>query len=274
MTSHPFLICYRNITPSNFIHSLSSLKKIIFLLLCCVSTTSWLQAQIILSGTVYDSSKINYVEGVRVVSTGGLFTVTDSMGRYAIMVAEKDSVAFVFRNKSTQRFSVKAIDDFSHFNISLHVTVKGKYSTLKEVIVYGKSYRQDSLENRQTYADVYDYKKPTIHSSISPDGVAGADINEIINIFRFKRNKRLRAFQLRLEEQERDKYVNYRFNKTLVKRLTQLEGAQLETFMLRYRPGYEFTSNADEPAFNQYILNAAYQFKIDLLKKEESKNFP
>lgn len=244
------------------------LIKIFFLAGCLVTVSNKLTAQLILSGSVYDSSKINLVEGVRVVSTGGLFSITDSMGRYSIMVAEKDSVSFFFRNKSTQKFPVKTINDISRFNISLHVTVKGKYSTLKEVIVYGKSYRQDSLENRQTYADIYDYKKPTIRTSISPDGVAGMDVNEIINMFRFKRNKRLRAFQSRLEIQEQEKYVNYRFNKTLVKRITQLEGPSLDSFMLRYRPTYEFVTTLDDVGFNQYLLTSSYQFKADLLKQE------
>lgn len=203
------------------------------------------------------------------VSTGGLFTITDSMGRYSIRVTDKDSVTFYFRNKPTQQFAVSAVPDPAHFNISLHVTVKGKYSTLKEVIVYSKTYRQDSFENRQTYADVFDFRKPTIRTGVSPDGVAGMDVNEIINMFRFKRNKRLRAFQLRLEGQEQERYVNYRFNKTTVRRITGFEGARLDSFMARYRPDYAFVSQADELALNQYILNASYRYKAEMMKEEK-----
>lgn len=226
-----------------------------------------LRAQFILSGQVFDSSRINPVEGVRVISTSGLFTVTDSIGRYSLRVMNSDSVTFFYRNKPTLKFAVSTIPDPSHFNISLFITLKGKYRTLKEVIVYGKSYRQDSIENREKYADVFDYRKPGIRAGVSPDGVAGADVNEIINLFRFKRNKRLRAFQLRLESQEKEKYVNYRFNKTHVKRITGLEGAHLDNFMLRYRPDYEFVMNADEFLLNQYILNASYRYKTDALIK-------
>jgi hypothetical protein len=243
--------------------------KIALLLLCFSGTTNLVRAQFMLSGTVYDSSRVNFVEGVRVVSTGGLFAVTDSMGRYSVMVTEKDSVAFMYQNKPTQKFAVRGIGDVARFNISLRVNIKGKYSTLKEVIVHGKSYRQDSLENRQTYADVFDYRKPRLESSMSPDGVAGADLDGIINMFRFKRSRQLKRFQLRLEAQEQEKYVNYRFNKTLVKRITQLEGAQLDSFMVRYRPAYEFVSNADEMVFNQYLLNCSYEYKMELLKNEK-----
>jgi predicted transport protein len=99
----------------------------------------------------------------------------------------------------------------------------------------------------------------------------GADVDEIINMFRFKRNKRLKAFQARLEQQEEDQFVSYRFNKNFVRRITQLQGAELDTFMVRYLPTYEFASTADEVAFNKYILNASYAFKIELLKREDIK---
>ena len=218
-------------------------------------------AQFTISGTVLDSSKINYVENVRVVSTGGMFAITDSLGRYSVMAGEADSLIFYYNNKPTQKFIVKAIPDPAHFNISLRINVKGKYHVLNEVVVFSRSYKQDSLENRQAYADIYDYKKPGLSTSITPGGGVGADVDELINIFRFKRNKRLKAFQQRLELQEQEKYINYRFSKLFVKRITGLSGSLLDTFLVWYRPDYEFTRSSDELVFNQYILNAFYQFQ-------------
>lgn len=219
-----------------------------------------LQAQLTVSGTVYDISKTNLVENVRVVSTGGLFSITDSLGRYSIRVNLNDSLSFVYNNKPTQKFPVAVIKYPDQFDISLKIPVQSRYSLLKEVKVFSKSYKQDSMENRQTYADVFEYKKPGIHSSMS-GGVAGADLDELINIFRFRRNKQLRAFQQRLELQEQDKYIDYRFNKLFVKRITGLSESSLDTFMVRYRPSYEFVKTSSEISFNQYILNASYQFK-------------
>jgi hypothetical protein len=213
------------------------------------------------------------VENVRVVSTGGMFAISDSLGKYAVMAAENDSLIFYYNNKPTQKFAVRSIPDPAHFNISLRITVKGKYHMLNEVVVFSKSYKQDSLENRQTYADIYDYKKPGISTSITPGGGVGADLDELINIFRFKRNKKLRAFQQRLETEEQEKYINYRFNKLLVKRITGLNGILLDSFIVWYRPTYEFVRESDELAFDQYILNAFYQFQklvgISPAKKKE-----
>jgi hypothetical protein len=228
-----------------------------------------LMAQNTISGTVLDSSRINFVPGVKVINNAGHFAITDSMGRYTIDVAAKDSLAFVFNGKSTIKFPVQSATDPGHFDISLRVPYKGKFKVLKEVIVQSKSYREDSIENRQAYAKIFNYQKPSLQTSVNTStGMVGADVNEIINLFRFKRNKSLKKFQSRLEEQEEEKYVNYRFNKTLIKRITHLEGEQLTVFMLRYRPSYDFASNADELIFNQYILNCYYYYKAALVKKD------
>lgn len=239
--------------------------KISLLLLCLWAVAGRANAQLTVTGTVFDSSKRNYLKDVRVESSTGIYTLTDSMGRYKLPVTEKDSLIFIYNNKATQKFIVAKIPNLMQFDVSLHVNVKDGIKTLKEVVVYTKSYQQDSLENREVYARFYDFQKPTLRSSISPGGVAGADVNELINMFRFKRNKQLKAFQARLELQEQDRYVSYRFNKKFVGRITQLKGAELDTFMIRYLPSYEFASMADEVTFNRYVLNSSYAFKIEML---------
>lgn len=61
---------------------------------------------------------MNYVENVRVVSTGGMFSITDSLGKYSIMVKEADSISFHFNNKPTQKFPVVKILNPRQFDIS------------------------------------------------------------------------------------------------------------------------------------------------------------
>ncbi|MEO7444497.1 MAG: hypothetical protein ABIT96_11150 [Ferruginibacter sp.] len=217
-------------------------------------------AQVTVRGTVYDNSKVNFVENVRVVSSGGMFAVTDSLGHFEIPVFENDSLSFFFNNKFTQQFAVSNISNLHQFDISLRIPVKSKYSVLKEVILYANTHKQDSLENRQTYADVFDYHRPGIETSIAPGGAVGADVNELINIFRFRRNRNLKNFQQRLQQQEEDKYIDYRFNKTFVRRVTGLNTVALDTFMVWYRPSYLFAKSSSEIVFNQYVLNSFYAY--------------
>jgi hypothetical protein len=235
--------------------------RIFFTLLLSTFFTAIAFTQIIVSGTVLDKSKINYVEGVQVISTGGKISFTDSLGHYTITAKKGDSLYFVYHTKPTQKFDVGTIPNPEQFDISLHLNVKSKFTVLKEVIVYAKNYKSDSLENRQNYAEVFSFQKEGIGTSIAPGGGVGLDANALINMFRFKRNKRLRAFQQRLEEEEKEKYVNYRFSKTFVRRITQLKGAALDTFLIWYRPSYEFASTSSLIDFNQYVLNASYHYK-------------
>ena len=245
--------------------------RIIFtfiLLLFCIFSAI---AQITVSGTVLDNSKLNFVEAVGVMSTGGKIAVTDSVGKYSIQTAENDSLYFIYNNKPTQKFAVNKIPNTAQFDISLHIPVKSRYSLLKEVVVYSKNYKQDSAANRENYGEIFSYKKQGFQTSISPSGGVGLDANAIINAFRFKRNKRLKAFQQRLEEDEKEKYVNYRFNKIFVRRITQLQSPALDSFLVWYRPSYEFASTSSEIEFNQYILNASYHFKKTGLSGEAKK---
>ena len=75
------------------------------------------------------------------------------------------------------------------------------------------------------------------------------------------------AFQKRLLEEEQDKYVNYKFNKTLLKRVTGLTGVLLDKYKMQYNPSYEFIVTATDLEFYEYILKTA-----DTFKKQEGLN--
>lgn len=243
--------------------------KILLIFFCCLCFTA-AKSQLTITGTIYDSTKTIGVKNVLVQSTGGTHTLTDSNGRYSIVTSDRDSLLFIYDNKPTVQFAVSKIPDISSFDISLHIRVTEKFKTMKEVKVYAKNYRQDSIENRAHYAKVFNYQKPGISvNTNSYSGAAGADLNELINIFRFKRNKQLRRMQLRLEEEEKENYINYRFNKTSVRRITRLTGIDLDLFMKAYRPDFEFTATSDVAEFYQYILNASYEYKLN----KEKENF-
>jgi hypothetical protein len=72
-------------------------------------------------------------------------------------------------------------------------------------------------------------------------------------MFKFRRNKRMLAFQKQLLKDEEDKYIDHRFSRALVIKLTQLHGEQLDTFMKVYRPTVEFVATATEYEFQDYI---------------------
>jgi hypothetical protein len=201
-------------------------------------------------GTIYDSSRNYRIEAVTVMSTGGHITKTDSMGRYQIDVAEKDSVWFSYLGKPTPKYPVLKITDVNQFDIALQL----KSDVMQEVRIRNRSYRQDSIQNRKDYAKVFDFHKPTFGemTSIGPSG-AGIDLDAVIRLFQFKKNKAMFKFQERLQQQEIDKFIDHRFNRALVRKLTGLDGDNLNVFMIRYRPSYAFALTATEYDFQMYI---------------------
>lgn len=216
-----------------------------------------LLAQVRISGTVYDLSKKVGLEAVSVLSNSGGGTITDKNGKYTIVVSETDSIWFSYLNKPTPKYPVTTIQNLHNFEISLHVAI----TTLPEVRIMPRNYRQDSLQNRLDYAKVFDFQKPGVGSSISPDGGVGLDINEFINMFKFRRNRRMLAFQDRLLREEEERYIDHRFNRALIIKLTQLRGADLDTFIARYRPTVEFTDFSTDYEFQSYIKNCFLHYQ-------------
>jgi hypothetical protein len=215
-------------------------------------------AQLKLRGTVYDSSRTYPLEAVSVMSTAGTGTVTSGSGSYEITVNEKDSVWFSYLGKPTIKFPVKKITDLGHFDISLKVPVK----PLKEIVIKPRNYKQDSIQNRIDYAKAFNFRRPNLESmtSIGPMG-AGIDIDELIRVFQFRKNRSMDRFRQRLIQEEQDKFIDHKFTKLLVRRLTGFGNEDLEKFMKVFRPTYEFTLLSSDYDFQAYIKEAARLYR-------------
>jgi hypothetical protein len=217
-----------------------------------------------LRGTVYDSTKTYPVISVSVLSSSGKGAVTDVYGHYEIDVTETDSVWFSYLNKPTVKYPVAKIVDASRFDIAIHINVP----VLKEVIVKPRNYKMDSIQNRIDYAKAFDWGKPKLKANLSGDygAVVGFDLDEIIRMFQFRKNKSNAAFKERLLVEEREKFIDHRFNKALVLRLTGLIGDARDSFMQRCRPTYEFCLYTGDYDFQYYIKKC---YEAYLLQKTD-----
>jgi len=248
---------FLSLLAANKFHLFRKLLQILLLFIVFLVAKSATSQAYKIKGTVYDSSRIYPVELVTVLSTSGKGAITNADGYYEIEVTEKDSIWFSYLNKPTIKFPVLKISNPFAFDISLQVNVP----VLKEVKVRQRNYKQDSIQNRRDYAKIFDYQRPGIKTTTPQYGAAaGFDLDEIINMFRFKRNRSMLSFQKRLMQQEKDKFVDHRFNKPLVRRLTSLTGNELDSFMLIFRPPYEFTLLTSDYEFQEYIKEAYRRF--------------
>lgn len=203
------------------------------------------------------------MESVSVLSSSGKGTATDSFGRYSLTVSEDDSLYFSFLNKPTPKYAVKDIQNPGAFDISIQRKIK----ELPGVFVKQKNYYLDSLQNRAEYEKIFDYRKPGLKTSMNPfdpGAAVGLELDELINMFKFKKNKRMLAFQRRLEQDEKEKYISHRFNKGLVKRLTGLTFPEIDSFMVEFRPTYDLAVQFNDLEFGQFIEEAFKYYKAGI----------
>ena len=240
------------------------MQRFIFFILLFLLLHSTVQAQsVLVSGTVYDISGRRPVEAV-IVHTNNNMSTTDSLGRYIINVRAKDSIWFSLFGKKTQKYTLDTIEDKRNFNIMIHVNG----IDLPEVRVRNNNYRLDSMQNRYDYAKYFNYQPPGLKLAnnstlINPSGglSIGFDLVEMINMFRFKRNRNLGFLQKRLISQEQEKYINYRFTKRFVQKITHLEGDNLVQFMDYCKPSYEVLGLLNDLELGYYIQQKYLAFK-------------
>jgi len=223
----------------------------VLFLFCCFSA----KGQMEITGTVFDKTQLFTMPGVSVLSNSGVGTMTDSMGRYRVRLPLDDSIYFSYLGRHTAKIAVKRIARGYPLNMSLAVTV----DSLPIVVVKPTPYRYDSLANRDEYRKVFDYAPDYVVGGSS--GGLGVGLN-LDMIFNARKNRQMLSLQRRLLEEEQDKYIDYRFNRTLVKRITGLQRPLLDTFMRLYRPTYEYIRNVENDyEFYKYIKDCGLHFQ-------------
>jgi hypothetical protein len=252
------------------------LRSFLFLLLL-VFTGGVIRAQVEVKGTVYDISAQYPMRGVSVLATSGKGTSTDSLGRYHIVVGSSDSLSFSYLGRATSKTAVRDLPKGYPFDISIHVVV----DTLPTATVYNRSYRLDSLENRKEYQKAFDYNGSVLNNMKASRGAAvgvGLDFDMLLD---GKTHRRMEALQNRLIWEEKDNYVDHRWSKAVVHRVTGLDTPVLDTFMRQYRPSYEFIQSCEtEYEFYKYIQQWAKFFTEDwnnahkdaMIKPRDSSN--
>ncbi|MBV7530137.1 hypothetical protein [Chitinophaga sp. sic0106] len=208
--------------------------SLILILVLCGLLANAQQVQI--KGTVFERTQSMGLPGVSVHSTGGSGAITDSLGRYTIKAGINDSLSFSYQGKATQLFPVKNISLVRPFDMKLYVDVK----TLATVEVFAKSrtYKSDSIDRRREYGKYFDFAPEYLTTNPSGATFGGAGVN-LDALFSLGKIKRMQNFRKLLLRDEQEKFVDYRFNKTLVQRITGLEGDMLDGYMVEYRPTYE-----------------------------------
>jgi len=216
--------------------------------------------QVQINGTVYDKSLRYAMRGVSVMGASGAGTTTDSLGHYHIKLTVEDSIYFSYLGRATMKFPVKDIPAGYPFDMSLEIAI----DSLPTFFVQSSNYHLDSLETRREYKKIFDYEANYVDNMKANrrGGLGiGLDLDLLLD---GAKNRRMLAFQDRLQWEEKEKYVDHRFTRAIVKRVTGLESPALDTFMRQYRPSYELIQSCEtEYEFYKYILEWSKFFEKD-----------
>ena len=130
----------------------------------------------------------------------------------------------------------------------LRVTLYAKSLPLKQVDIMGsRSYRQDSMRTRRDFERQFNYKHPTIADafylphrpgellSISPTGLISALTYRHSNAYKLQQH---------LLADERETFIDSKFNARVVTAAVPAHGDTLTNFLRYYRPALDFARKA------------------------------
>lgn len=198
-----------------------------------------LNAQVRVYGKVYDEKDMP-LQGVTVTGQHSVTGVaTNLYGSYALDVNAGDTVVFSMLGFRKKYVAITQSDGMVRHDIHLYPD----NLSLNQVKVYARRNSQkDSLELRQEFGHVFDYKPPGV---LKYGAMAlSSPITFLGELLDFKGRKRNKQFRKTLLDYEQQHFIESRIPYSLVTELTGLEGDERAMFYNRYLRDYEFVKYA------------------------------
>lgn len=231
------------------------MRHIFYFLVLLLGGSLTANAQQFLTGKVYVKGSADTLISVSIHNiTSQRYDLSDEDGSYRIQAAPGDHIAFSSVGHKADTVTVTA----SILTAAYPVYLEIKPQTLIAARVEYNNYQLDSMDRRQEYAWVYEHgNTPRIEKNRQGDGV-GVEMN----IFRHSSSaeKQRERLEKRLQKEEQDYYVDFRYNKDYVAKITHLQGDSLKTFMKKYRPSYEYCRKAATVDILVYINDCYKQY--------------
>jgi hypothetical protein len=121
------------------------------------------------------------------------------------------------------------------------------------------NYQLDSLKRKEDYAWLDNVHQVKLAGGKRFSDGVGISFSPINYFYGPEANRR--KLRRRLEQEEKDYYIDYRFPRPYVARMTRLTGDSLQLFMYRYRPTYKFCRKASNEEILHYISDKLKRFR-------------
>jgi hypothetical protein len=197
-----------------------------------------------IAGIVFDKDSKGRLAKIVVKNvTSGLQVYNNLNGVFTINAQNGDMLIF-----SKQDYINDTVKVDNHMPIAVYM---GKEAIqLREVTIRDTAPTPEKklAETKREYSKAYGLLANRDLISLPSYGGAGLSIDALWNMFsrEGKDAKQLRAM---VERDYKQDVIDYRFNKTLVSKVTGLKEKKLVDFMQKYRPGYYFVLKATDYDF-------------------------
>ncbi len=213
----------------------------LFILIACILPFG-VNAQKMISGIVLDSAFSKPMASVVVENiTTKTGTKTNYRGTFTLEVNNDNYLKISYTGYKPRIIRIQDVEDIDFLTIKLAI---GRVQ-LKEVKITKPltPYQRDSIERAKIYEDVFNYKQEK--SALSP-------VTSVYQMFS-KKHKNQRKFKEQVLDMEKQKFIDTRYTKEMVKDITNLTGDELAFFMNAYPMDLDFARTASELELRMWV---------------------
>lgn len=229
--------------------------KRLFLVISLLACSSILLKAQTLKGVVMDIGSSKPIAQVEIRNLNANTTSeTDASGNFTINVKANELLSFHYPGYRVDSLLV-IDDDFRR----VYLTPLADFNILEDVEVteWSDAQLEEQIEIAKQQGKIVETPFGG-GIAISPSRLFGKDAKEARN-----RNEILVA-------EKQDRAIMRKFDPLLITSLTPLKGRDLELFIVKYKPSYEFVQKSDEEQIRLYIMDSFKEFN-NLSPQEKEK---
>lgn len=230
------------------------LNILLFWALFISAAPAALAQDFLLGGAVFEKGTSNRIAGAEILNKrSGFKVVSSDFGLFQIKAMAGDTLLVIKREFSDAEVAVTGSKDMIVY------LVRGRM--LQQVDITGQSKKQELQDIKREYRNkgsFYQGKPPFLSFLFKPLTA----VYELLG----KTPKNARRFGRYYETEMQQTLIDGFFNEYLIQNHTDLKGANLENFMLNYRPEYDKAKNWAQYDAIKYIRDS-YKNYTDTLKK-------
>ncbi|WP_420979342.1 carboxypeptidase-like regulatory domain-containing protein [Chitinophaga sp. 30R24] len=218
-------------------------------------------AQVRMSGMVADEETKTGLPFVSIINKRTMTgTMSNESGRFYMEALPGDTLEFSMLSYTTKLLIMPAM------STSQEVYLQKRLFELQGVNIKGKNYHNDSMAMRDEYGRYFDYHKPKAMDVLKT--LPANPVTALSYLVPSKTRKRKEQFHEQLLYWEKEKFIDYRYSPELVGKMTKLQSPELDSFMYKYRPGYQFLNTASDYDLLLYIKQSFEEYQKQKVDKK------